>query len=207
MAMYKQLKILVIDDDKDMCDFLTGFLSEEGYIVKTLNKGNKVISELKKDNYQIILLDLKMPDIRGEEILKQIRKMDSDICVIVITAYPSIDSAIDTMKNEAYDYIKKPFKIAELREVIKNAITKKGLVANPEEVLNIEIGNKVRNLRKQHKLTLKQLAGRTGLSVSLISQIELAKTSASVSTLHKLARALGIDLVYFFEHTRSAIAS
>jgi DNA-binding NtrC family response regulator len=202
--MYKKLKILVIDDDKDMCDFLTGFLTEEGYIVKTLNKGSKVISELKKENYQIVLLDLKMPDVKGEEVLKQIRKTDTDLCVIIITAYPSIDSAIETMKNEAYDYIKKPFKIAELREVIQSAVKRKGLVANPEEILNIEIGNKVRGLRKQQKLTLKQLAGRTGLSVSLISQIELAKTSASVSTLHKLARALNVDLVYFFEHTRTA---
>ena len=201
--MYKKLKILVIDDDKDMCDFLTGFLTEEGYIVKTLNKGSKVISELKKENYQIVLLDLKMPDIKGEEVLKQIRRTDTDICIIVITAYPSIDSAIETLKNEAYDYIKKPFKIAELREVIQSAVKKKGLVANPEEILNIEIGGKVRGLRKQLKLTLKQLAGRTGLSVSLISQIELAKTSASVSTLHKLSRALNMDLVYFFEHTRT----
>jgi len=201
--MYKKLKILVIDDDKDMCDFLTGFLTEEGYIVKTLNKGSKVISELKKENYQIVLLDLKMPDIKGEEVLKQIRRTDTDICIIVITAYPSIDSAIETLKNEAYDYIKKPFKIAELREVIQSAVKKKGLVANPEEILNIEIGSKVRGLRKQLKLTLKQLAGRTGLSVSLISQIELAKTSASVSTLHKLSRALNMDLVYFFEHTRT----
>ena len=204
--MYKKLKILVIDDDKDMCDFLTGFLTEEGYIVKTLNKGSKVISELKKENYQIVLLDLKMPDIKGEEVLKQIRRTDTDICIIVITAYPSIDSAIETLKNEAYDYIKKPFKIAELREVIQSAVKKKGLVANPEEILNIEIGNKVRGLRKQLKLTLKQLAGRTGLSVSLISQIELAKTSASVSTLHKLSRALNMDLVYFFEHTRTTPA-
>ena len=204
--MYKKLKILVIDDDKDMCDFLTGFLTEEGYIVKTLNKGSKVISELKKENYQIVLLDLKMPDIKGEEVLKQIRRTDTDICIIVITAYPSIDSAIETLKNEAYDYIKKPFKIAELREVIQSAVKKKGLVANPEEILNIEIGSKVRGIRKQLKLTLKQLAGRTGLSVSLISQIELAKTSASVSTLHKLARALNMDLVYFFEHTRTTPA-
>lgn len=189
-----------------MCDFLTGFLTEEGYIVKSLNKGSKVISELKKENYQIVLLDLKMPDVKGEEVLKQIRKTDTDLCVIIITAYPSIDSAIETMKNEAYDYIKKPFKIAELREVIQSAVKKKGLVANPEEILNIEIGNKVRGLRKQKQLTLKQLAGRTGLSVSLISQIELAKTSASVSTLHKLARALNVDLVYFFEHTRTTPA-
>jgi len=68
----------------------------------------------------------------------------------------------------------------------------------PEVRLNQEIGLRIRGLRKKKNLTLKQLANRTGLSVSLISQIELAKTSASVSTLYKLASALGIKIGHFF---------
>ena len=156
------------------------------------------MDKLKEKQYQIIILDLKMPGISGEELLKKIREFDKDICIIIYTGYPSIKSAVETMKYQVFDYLKKPLEIDAFREVIKKAIKEKGLVMSPEESLNREIGRKIRELRKKNGLTLKHLANRTGLSVSLISQIELAKTSASVSTLYKIASALGVKMSYFF---------
>jgi len=139
-----------------------------------------------------------MPGMSGEELLRRIRAIDSDICIIIYTGYPTVDSAVDTMKQQVFDYIKKPFNIDDFRAVIRKAIEERGLIITPEARLNQEIGNKIRTLRKKKNLTLKKLANRTGLSVSLISQIELAKTSASVSTLYKIASALGIKIGYFF---------
>ncbi len=197
--MPAKIKILVVDDDKDVCDYLRQLLTEEGFRVKATTDPTQVIGYLKKDRYHLILLDLKMPKLGGVELMRQIRKIDSDIIVIVLTAYPSVASAVETMKQDAFDYLQKPFKVEELRDVITNAVRAKGLLTNLEERLNTEIGRRVRELRQEQKLTLKQLASRTGLSVSLISQIELAKSAASISTLYKIVTALGAPFSIFFE--------
>ncbi|MBN2433264.1 MAG: response regulator [Acidobacteria bacterium] len=196
--MLKKVRILIVDDDPDVCEYLESFLKRDGYEVRTINDPTKVLEEIKNSRYQIVILDLKMPRLSGVDLLKSIRSVDTDICIIIYTGYPSVDTAIETMKQQVFDYIKKPFDIEDFRAVIDRAIKEKGLVMSPEARVNIEIGNKIRTLRHAKELTLKQLANRTGLSVSLISQIELAKTSASVSTLYKIASALGIKIGYFF---------
>jgi two-component system, OmpR family, response regulator len=194
------INILVIDDDKDVCEFLKKFLTEEGYNVKTLLKPVQALKELERKRYHLIILDLKMPDIRGEDLLKEIKKQNSDLCVIILTAYPSIDSAVETLKNDAFDYIKKPYKLNFLRDKIKKALRSKGLLLKPEEELNKKIGEKLRELRKEKKLTLKQLAERADVSVSLVSQIERAESAASVSTLSKISRALDIEMKDLFSY-------
>lgn len=196
--MLKKVRILIVDDDPDVCEYLQKFLQRDGYDVNAITDPTQVLDELRENPYQIIILDLKMPGISGEELLREIRAIDSDICIIIYTGYPTVDSAVETMKHQVFDYIKKPFNIEDFRAIIRKAVQDKGLVVSPEARLNQEIGNKIRTLRKKKVLTLKQLANRTGLSVSLISQIELAKTSASVSTLYKIACALGIKIGYFF---------
>ena len=140
-----------------------------------------------------------MPELDGVQLLRQIRAIDTDICVIIMTAYPSVDSAVDTMKADAFDYLRKPFDNEQLRAVIQRAVREKGLMVDAEERVNQLLGSKIRQLRKERNLTLKQLANKTALSVSLISQIELGKSAASVSTLRKLAAALGVTLSYLFD--------
>jgi DNA-binding NtrC family response regulator len=194
-----KLRVLVIDDDEDICLYLKAFLTREGYRATCITKPEDAISEIRDGRYQIVLLDLRMPGIDGVSLLRQIREIDSDLCVIVMTAYPSVETAVDTMKAEAFDYLRKPFETDELREVLRRAIRAKGLMVDPEERLNQAVGGKLRALRSDRKLTLKQVANKTGLSVSLISQIELGKSAASLSTLHKLSTALGVRLAFLFE--------
>ena len=107
--------------------------------------------------------------------------------------------AVAAMKQQAFNYLRKPVEVEVLRTVLRNAIQEKGLLVDLEKQLNFEVGRRIRELRHSRPLTLKQLANRTGLSVSLISQIELGKSAASMSTLHKLATALGTRMTYFFE--------
>lgn len=199
MAERMKLRVLVIDDDQDVCDYLEDFLGREGYRVSTLIKPIDALPEIKEGRYQIVLLDIRMPGLDGVQLLRQIRAIDSDICVIIMTAYPSVDSAIDTMKADAFDYLRKPFDNDQLRAVIKRAVREKGLMVDAEERVSTQLGAKIRTLRKERDLTLKQLANKTVLSVSLISQIELGKSAASVSTLRKLAAALGVTMSYLFE--------
>jgi len=103
------------------------------------------------------------------------------------------------MKQHAFDYLQKPIELEELRHVIDAAIREKGLLVDVETRLNQIVGKRLRERRSESTLTLKQLANRTGLSVSLISQIELGKSAASMSTLYKLATALQVRMTYFFE--------
>ena len=199
MAERMKLRILVVDDDRDVCDYLQDFLTREGYRVQTLVKPMDALLEIKEGRHQIVLLDIRMPELDGVQLLRQIRAIDSDICVIIMTAYPSVDSAIDTMKADAFDYLRKPFDNEQLRAVIQRAVREKGLVVDAEERVNQLLGSKIRQLRKERNLTLKQLANKTALSVSLISQIELGKSAASVSTLRKLAAALAVTLSSLFD--------
>ncbi len=199
MAQRMKLRILVIDDDEDICLYLREFLSREGYRVTTVTKAREALPEIKDGRHQIVLLDVRMPEINGIELLRQLRAIDSDVCVIVMTAYPSVESAVDTMKADAFDYLRKPFDLEQLRSVIQRAVREKGLMVDAEERVNQVLGARIRELRKGRSLTLKQLANKTRLSVSLISQIELGKSAASVSTLRKLATALGVTLSSLFD--------
>ena len=134
-----------------------------------------------------------MPKLDGIEALKKIRKIDSDVAVVIFTGYPNLETAVASMKLDAVDYIKKPFNVDEFREVIGRVMRKKGLARTPEEQLHKVIGDTIRNLRKDKDLTLKQMARRTGLSVSLLSQIERAESSASISSLYKIKIATALD--------------
>ncbi|MBW2281668.1 MAG: response regulator [Deltaproteobacteria bacterium] len=199
MAQRVKLRILVIDDDEDICLYLKEFLTREGFRVTTVTKPLDALPEIKEGRHQVVLLDVRMPDVDGVQLLQEIRAIDSDICVIIMTAYPSVESAVDTMKADAFDYLRKPFELEQLRQVLQRAVREKGLMIDAEERVNQVLGAKIRQLRKDRALTLKQLANKTALSVSLISQIELGKSAASVSTLRKLATALGVSMSYLFE--------
>jgi len=119
--------------------------------------------------------------------------------VIATTAIPSVEMAVETMKHQAFHYLQKPLEDEEVLAVVQAAIRDRGLIVDLETHLNTEIGRRIRAKRHDLDLTLKLLANRTGLSVSLISQIELGKSAASMATMHKLAAALGVKMTYFFE--------
>jgi len=192
------MRVLVIDDDRAICDYMETFLAKDGIGVKTLDDPNLAAEEVKNGGYHLVVLDLMMPKLDGVEVLKQIRRVDDDVAVVIFTGYPSLDTAVQTMKLEAIDYLKKPFNPEEFRAVVDRVMRRKGLLRSPEENLHRVIGETVRNLRKDNSLTLKQMARRTGLSVSLLSQIERAESSASISSLYKIAVALDVRIQDLF---------
>lgn len=194
----QQVRILVVDDDPEICDFMETFLSKEGYEVNSLQDPTKAEAEVRAGGYHLVILDLMMPDMDGVAVLERVRKVDSDVAVIIFTGYPSLDTAVASMKLDAVDYLKKPVDPAELKVVLERVMKKKGLLRSPEENLHRVIGETIRNLRKERGLTLKQMARRTGLSVSLLSQIERAESSASISSLYKIATALDVRVRELF---------
>jgi len=199
MGAKQRLNVLVVDSDEATNIELKDFLTEQGYQANVLTEPDQVLEEIKRGRFQLVLLDVSPPADAGVDLLQKIRAADSDICVVCMTALPSVDVAVRTLKRQAFDYLQKPLAMEELQAVIQAAIREKGLLVDLEGRLNQEVGRRLRERRTAEQLTLKQLANRTGLSVSLISQIELGKSAASMSTLHKLATALQVRMTYFFE--------
>jgi len=195
------IRILVVDDEQDLIDYLSLLLSRQGYEVAGVTDPTRVVETLKASEYHLVILDMMMPQMSGTEVLEQIRKHDRDIAVIVSTAYPNVDTAIHSLKHQASDYVRKPFEPEDFLATVNNALANKGLTVDPEARLHQAIGEVVRNARKSQDLTLKQLARRTGLSVSLLSQIERGESSASISSLYKIAHALALRMSDLFgEH-------
>ncbi|MBX3184382.1 MAG: response regulator [Polyangiaceae bacterium] len=184
------VRILIVDDDRSICEYMQTLLEKEGFSVKTCSDPTLVEDEVRQGEYHVIILDLMMPKLDGIEVLRRIRESDKDIAVVMFTAHPDFDTAVASMKLDALDYIKKPFNPEEFREVLARVMRKKGLARTPEEHLHRIIGDTIRGMRKEKTLTLKQMSRRTGLSISLLSQIERAESSPSISSLYKIAIAL-----------------
>jgi DNA-binding response OmpR family regulator len=193
-----QIRILVVDDEQDNCDYLKLVLEKEGYQVDFLTDPTQCIDALRKQDYHLIVLDMMMPQMSGAEVLQQIRKVDSDVAVVVATAYPAVETAVASLKAQASDYVKKPIDAPAFLSAVQAALARKGLSKDPEADLHRAIGQTIRDARKLQDLTLKQLARRTGLSVSLLSQIERAESSASISSLYKISSALKIRMAELF---------
>ena len=117
-------KILVADDEQSMREFLDIMLKKEGYKVSLASNGEEVVKLIDNDLFDLVLLDIRMPKLDGISALKKIKAITPETIVIMITAYASADTAIKAMKEGAYDYITKPFKVEEIKLIIKNALEK-----------------------------------------------------------------------------------
>ena len=122
-----QPRILVIDDEDSMCNFMKIMLSKEGFEVDSASSGMEGISFLKQKNYDLVIADMNMPGMTGIEVLKEVKSFRTDQELIVMTAYASVETAIDAMKHGARDYITKPFKLDELKIVINKSLSQKSL--------------------------------------------------------------------------------
>jgi two-component system, NtrC family, response regulator PilR len=120
-------KILVADDEQSMREFLDIMLKKEGYKVSLASNGEEVVKLVDNDLFDLVLLDIRMPKLDGISALKKIKSTSPETIVIMITAYASADTAIKAMKEGAYDYITKPFKVEEIKLIINNALEKKNL--------------------------------------------------------------------------------
>ncbi len=126
MEKYKG-KILIVEDEKSMREVLKILLEGENYLVTPAADGLEGISYIDKDIFDLVITDIKMPRIDGFELLRKTKEISPDTLVIMITAFGTTESAIEAMKLGAYDYINKPFKIDEIRLIVKKAIEKKRL--------------------------------------------------------------------------------
>jgi two-component system, NtrC family, response regulator AtoC len=131
--------ILIVDDDEVMRETLSDVLKRGEYEVYSVGSGGETLSVIRKNIIDLILLDMRLPDGDGLELLKKIKEFDTEILVIIMTAYSDIQTAVSSMKSGAYHYINKPFDLEELKLLIEKGLETKGLI------------NEVRRLHRQHK--------------------------------------------------------
>jgi len=115
-------KILIVDDELIMRESLAGWLERDGHAVQTAPSGEDALEMLKESRFDILLVDIKMEGISGLDVLRQVKENDPDVAVVMITAYGSIPTAIEAMKNGAYDYMLKPFDPNELGILIEKIV-------------------------------------------------------------------------------------
>ena len=117
--------VLVIDDDEETRNLFSTVLTDAGYLVEAAENGKKAIRICKKGPFDIALIDIELPDIKGIELLKTLRELQPKMVRIIVTGYPSIENAIKSVNEKADGYLLKPVNIAEMLEIIKKILEEK----------------------------------------------------------------------------------
>lgn len=194
MGVRHHIKVLVIDDDPSICKTVGLLLEDHGYNPSTYTDPDEALTVAAEESFQIALIDLRMPKMDGVEVVEKLKDIDSRMSCIVMTAYPDLDSATETMRRGTCDYIPKPFKQEELILAVERACRRMGIVYTDETELNRLIGQRIRSHRLAQNLTLRQLSDRTDLTTSQLSQVELGKNAASVWALARISNSLGLQV-------------
>jgi two-component system response regulator PilR (NtrC family) len=122
-------KILVVDDEQSLREVLSIMLKRAGYAVTSVADGEEAIEQLQKEIFDLVITDLRMPKVDGMEVLRAVKSASPETVVLIITAFATADSAVEAMKQGAYDYLTKPFQVDEVQMIIRNALEKRRLTA------------------------------------------------------------------------------
>jgi DNA-binding NtrC family response regulator len=117
--------VLIIDDEAEIRDMLSSVLEDDGYSVETAENGKDAIKKCKNMHFDVALIDIDLPDIKGTELLPKLKEMDPKMVKIIITGHPSIENAVKSVNERSDGYILKPFNIPALLETIKRLIAEK----------------------------------------------------------------------------------
>jgi DNA-binding response OmpR family regulator len=194
-----EVRILVVDDDDTVCRLVQGSLAPQGFVIDTISDPKGMEAQLKARSYHVVILDYVIPGLASEQLLEWVREHQPDAGIIVVTAYPSMEGALNCLRARTYDYLTKPFQIGHLQRIVTRCLEGKGLLRLSEEALRLSLGNAIRERRKALGLTLAQMAQRTNVSLGYLSQIELGKNSASIETLYRISLGLGVKMADLFQ--------
>ncbi len=194
-----EVRVLILDDDPSVCSLMHAALAPNGFTVDVVSEPIQMESVLRGAPYHVVILDYVIPGLEANQVLDWLREFQPEASVIVVTAYPSMDSALSCLRARTYDYLTKPFQIAQLQRTVVRCLEGKGLLRISEEALRESLGSAIRERRKALGLTLAQMAQRTGVSLGYLSQIELGKNSASIETLYRISLGLGMRIAELFQ--------
>jgi putative nucleotidyltransferase with HDIG domain len=181
--------ILVVDDEHVIRDILADFLTMEGFSVRTASDGAAALIELSRARYDLVLSDLKMPNMGGIELLQAIAQHHPNLVTIIMTGFGTVETAIDAMKRGAYDYIMKPFKMEEVVHTVRRGLERKKLAAE--------------NIRLKEALSLYKVSEAIAASLSL-DEVMRTVTHAAIDEVDAdmVVVLLADGEGSFFERTR-----
>jgi putative two-component system response regulator len=161
-------RILIVDDEELICSIISRRLMKEGYTCMAARNGKEALNLFYKDSFSLIISDIKMPEMNGIELLKRVKAVNPGMMVIILTAYPEIDLAVEAMRLGAYDFLTKPFNLDLVVLSIKNALEKRALVEKVEayhknleklvEERTAKLEQALRTLKKAHLASVQVLA-------------------------------------------------
>ncbi len=186
-------KILVVDDERLIRQSLEKGLEEQGYLVISADNGKAAISLVEEESPDLVLLDLKLPDLNGIEVLKRLREIDKSLMVLIITAYGSIDTAIAAIRSGAYDYLTKPFDLETILLSVRQALEASNL---KKEVAYFHTQENVR-------FGLHRIVGESSIIKEVRQQIKQIAQSEASTALLEGESGTGKDLVARTIHTES----
>lgn len=128
MRNKKDAQILVVDDDKELADNLVEYLSGLSYSATAAYGGRDALRRFEQGDFQLVITDLKMPEVDGMKLLEEVKALDSRAIVMVITGYGTIESGVKAIRSGAYDFIPKPFKMEELEVIVSRALERHTLL-------------------------------------------------------------------------------
>jgi response regulator RpfG family c-di-GMP phosphodiesterase len=160
----EQPRVLVVDDEKFIRDILADFLTMEGCAVRTAEDGAQALSELSHTTFDLVISDLKMPKMGGLDLLQHVGHLQPEALTVIMTGFGTVETAIDAMKQGAYDYILKPFKVEEIVHVVQRGLEKKRLATE--------------NLRLREALSLYKVSEAITASLSLDDVVSTVTRSA-----------------------------
>lgn len=183
------IQIAILDDDLDFRNYLEDLLRDDGYEVLTFAHSSELYEACEAGLPDIVLMDMKMGDVNGGEVAEKLLTQYPALCVVIVTGYPSLEDMRATFKRKVFDYLAKPFSLAQLRLVLKNATEQYGLGRAAHDKLREKLGHRVKMLRVERDWSLKDLAAATRLSVSQISSIERGTNLPSIESLLAISKA------------------
>lgn len=202
-----EVRILVLDDDDQVGRMIKETLEAKSFRVDVVSDTRQVGARLQEHPqlYHLIILDYVLPGLESEQVLDWLKEYQPEASIIVVTAYPSVDSALSCLRARTYDYITKPFQITHLQSVVTRCLESKGLLRLSPDALCQTLGAAIRARRKALGLTLAQVAQRSEVSLGYLSQIELGKNSASLDTLYKISLGLGVRMSDLFQVVQASL--
>jgi DNA-binding NtrC family response regulator len=148
-------KILIAEDDEIVRDVMFRFLQDEGYSIVMANDGVSAINLLRVEDIRLVLTDLRMPGADGMEVLRTATQINPKAAVVILTAYGTLDTALEAMKEGAYDYVVKPFVMQQLLLVVRNAFKMTNLIEENDE-LSRRLKELYHNFEEFKKIQAKQ---------------------------------------------------
>lgn len=199
------VRILIVDDDPTIGRLISAALAPHQFAVDVVSDPCQVETQLQSQSYHLIILDYVIPTLEAEQVMRWVHDHQSNASIIVVTGYPSIDSALACLRAHTYDYLTKPFQVEQLQRTVLRCLESQGLLRLSEQALRERLGAAIRERRKGLSLTLAQLAERTSVSLGYLSQIELGKNSASIETLYRIALGLRVHVAELFESVQGPL--